>query len=248
MAHEAQLSFFASAISAFPEHFSGRVLDVGSYDINGGPHHLFTAAEYVGVDLVPGPNVTLVSPGQDLDFPDHYFDVTMSSECFEHNEAWRLTLQNMIRMTRASGLVILTAASTGRAEHGTRRSDGGWANPGISAIEVEWYRNLTRPAVIKAVAEAPLDFTGVNVDKAACDLYFIGLVSPAIPGDLNSADHVIAQHKLRTRGNRYPGSWVRRLGLEVFGDASLRVVGSLRRVRRRLSGIRPVSDGTHVGG
>lgn len=176
MAHGSQLAFFTAAISEFPKHFSGRVLDVGSYDINGGPHHLFTAAEYIGVDLVPGPNVTLVSRGQDLNFPDHYFDVTMSSECFEHNEAWRLTLQNMIRMTRPSGLVIFTAASTGRPEHGTRRSDGGWAFPGITEIEGDWYRNLTRPMVLKAVAEAPLDFAEVNVDKAASDLCFIGLV------------------------------------------------------------------------
>ncbi len=248
MAHDSQLSSFAAAISAFPGHFSGRVLDVGSYDINGGPHHLFTAAEYVGVDLVPGPNVTLVSRGQDLDFPDHYFDVTMSSECFEHNEAWPLTLQNMIRMTRPSGLVIFTAASTGRLEHGTRRSDGGWAFPGITAIEGDWYRNLNRSVVLKAVAEAPLDFAGVNIDKASSDLCFIGLVTSATPGDLESADRVISQHLALTGGNAFPGSRVRRLAIEVCGDASLRLVNSLRRATRRVSGIISLTDGKHGGG
>lgn len=95
--------FFGDVVAAFPGHFAGRVLDIGSLDINGGPHTLFTSAEYVGVDLGSGPNVTHVGRGEDLTLPDGRFDVAMSSECFEHNRAWRATVSNMIRMTRRGG-------------------------------------------------------------------------------------------------------------------------------------------------
>lgn len=236
MAHDSQMAFFADAISSFPGHFSGRVLDVGSYDINGGPQHLFDAMEYVGVDLVPGPSVTLVGRAQELEFPDHHFDVTMSSECFEHNEAWPATLTNMIRMTRPSGLVIFTAASTGRLEHGTRKSDGGWAFPGLSAVDRDWYRNLTRRAVMRVVRGAPLDFVGVSVDKGAGDLCFIGLVSPASPDDMTRAERVISLHAARTRGNAYPGSWSYRWVLTLFGDRGIRIATEVRKATHRAFG------------
>jgi SAM-dependent methyltransferase len=235
MAHESQMSFFKAAIAEFPAHFSGRVLDVGSFDINGGPQNLITPMEYVGVDLVPGPNVTLIGRGENLDFPDHYFDVAMSSECFEHNEAWQATLRNMIRMTRPSGLVIFTAASTGRPEHGTTRSDGGRAFPGLGTIEGEWYQNLNRSSVMKAVKRSSLSYIEVNVNKATSDLCFIALVSPSIQGDIEAAERVMSQHTLKTRGNTYPGSRPRRLVIQLFGDPGLAFARALRRVTRGLS-------------
>ena len=82
-------------------------MDIGSLEINGGPHLMLKAQEYVGVDLAKGFNVNLVSRGEDVALPSNYFDASISSECFEHNPNWRSTLHNMTRMTRRGGLLHL---------------------------------------------------------------------------------------------------------------------------------------------
>lgn len=48
MAHADQMHFFTNVIARFPNHFMGRVLDVGSLDINGGPQILVSPKEFVG--------------------------------------------------------------------------------------------------------------------------------------------------------------------------------------------------------
>lgn len=220
--------FFGDVVAAFPGHFAGRVLDIGSLDINGGPHTLFTSAEYVGVDLGSGPNVTHVGRGEDLTLPDGRFDVAMSSECFEHNRAWRATVSNMIRMTRRGGLVVFTAASTGRAEHGTTRSDQGRAAPLAVAIGEEWYRNLTTRDVITAVADVDWANRFCLELRSTSDLLFAGIIGPASATEVQALHDVEAKWRTAARESRYPGTWVRRAILETTGDRGLRVAKTIR--------------------
>jgi hypothetical protein len=81
-----------------------------------------------------------VARGEELDYFDGNFSVCLSCECFEHNPEWAATLRNMIRM--CSGLVFFSCATTGRAEHGTRRS-----NPHDAPFCGDYYRNLTEDDV-----------------------------------------------------------------------------------------------------
>lgn len=144
MAHIEQLNFFKSVFDVFPHYFQNvkaSVLDIGSLDINGGPHALLNS-NYVGVDIGPGKNVDLVCPGQLLDFKTGHFDATISSECLEHNPFWRETIINMARMTRAGGLVVWSCAGIGRAVHGTSTShDLGISAPHI-AKSSDYYKNV----------------------------------------------------------------------------------------------------------
>jgi SAM-dependent methyltransferase len=143
MSHPEHLGFFAAVAEANRGLFEhGRVLDVGSYDVNGTVRDLFPAVEYVGVDLVDGPGVDVVGYGHELSFPDGHFDVTLSGECFEHDPHWRATFENMVRMTRPGGLVAFTCASRGRPEHGTTRTNTA-ESPGTQAAGLDYYRNLT---------------------------------------------------------------------------------------------------------
>lgn len=175
MSHVSQIAFFKSGVKSFPQLFGGKVIDIGSLDINGGPHRLLNAREYVGVDLAPGPNVDLVSRGELVDLPTGYFDVAMSSECFEHNPAWRETLHNMIRMVRPGGLVIFSCATTGRPEHGTSRSDGGSAAPLAVEAGQEYYENVTESDAIEEARKANLARYFVETEPYAHDLYFAAL-------------------------------------------------------------------------
>lgn len=172
MSHPQQHAYVASVVAANPGLASGRVLEVGSYDVNGTIRDLF-GGDYLGVDLTPGPGVDLVASGTDLDDPDG-FDVTVSTECFEHDPRWRETFANMARLTRPGGLTVFTCASRGRVEHGTRRTLVG-DSPGTQAEGSDYYRNVTAD-----------DFTGIDLDgwfrmwrfdtyALTGDLYFTGV-------------------------------------------------------------------------
>lgn len=142
MAHNAQAVFFKQVRKTFPDHFKWKnVLEVGSLDINGSVRPLFENCNYIGVDVGEGPGVDLVCFGEDLKFPDKSFDITVSSECFEHAEGWKDIFRNMKRMTKEGGLIVFTCAGEGRPEHGTSRSDVG-SSPLTVDAGIEYYGNL----------------------------------------------------------------------------------------------------------
>jgi SAM-dependent methyltransferase len=138
VSHSWQLDFVGAIKQSYPEFFTNaKVLEVGSLDINGSIRPFFENCDYLGVDLGEGRGVDMVAKGEELDFPDGAFDTTASCECFEHNEKWSQTFQNMVRMTRPGGLVFFTCATTGRPEHGTRRT-----TPQDAPFCGDYYRNL----------------------------------------------------------------------------------------------------------
>ncbi len=190
MSHLEQLGFFKAVACDNQSLIAGaRILEIGSYDYNGGIRPLFeSASAYTGVDLIEGPGVDVVASGHALDFPDGSFDITLSSECFEHDEHWRETFVNMVRMTAPGGLVAFSCASRGRTEHGTSRSEGG-ASPGTTGLGMQYYQNLSED-----------DFSGLGLDglfseyrfwylPTHFDLYFAGVkrgqhIRAHMPNDL----------------------------------------------------------------
>jgi SAM-dependent methyltransferase len=192
MSHPEQVGFFEVVAKANAELIEGaKVLEIGSYDVNGGIRHLFRGAgDYVGVDLDHGPGVDRVGFGHEVDDPDQTYDVTLSGECFEHDQHWHETFLNMVRLTRPGGLVAFTCAARGRAEHGTGRTDA-ISSPGTQAIGLDYYRNVNE----EDFADIPLGdffseyrFWYLNTHF---DLFFAGVRagegSPraALPGDVD---------------------------------------------------------------
>lgn len=176
MSHGEQQAFFGETARRFPGHFAGaRVLEVGSLDINGSVRRWFTDCDYTGVDVGPGPGVDVVAQGQDLDFPDGWFDTAVSAECFEHNPYWSETFANMARMVRPGGLVAFSCASTGRPEHGTERADPG-SSPLTVGLGWNYYRNLEE-GDFRAEHDVDGLFTEhcFSVHAGSHDLYFWGV-------------------------------------------------------------------------
>jgi len=163
MAHLAQKKFFLQVKSKFPERFKDcNVLDVGSLDINGNNRHLFENYSYVGIDVGLGPNVDVVSKGHEYK-SDIKFDIVISSECFEHDMFYCETIKNCIELTKENGLFTFTCASTGRPEHGTRRTSRNDA-PLLQEYG-EWfdyYKNLTEDDIRDVV----------NIDDMFVEYYF----------------------------------------------------------------------------
>jgi SAM-dependent methyltransferase len=142
LAHIEVNSFINHVINSIePFYKHSRVLEIGSYDVNGSVRSNFKdASEYVGVDLVPGPSVDVVTKGH-LYRNEAKFDIVLSVESFEHNSDWIETFDNMIKLTDDDGIVIFTCATYGRLEHGTYRTDP-LSSPGTSSKEYGYYRNL----------------------------------------------------------------------------------------------------------
>jgi SAM-dependent methyltransferase len=177
MAHRAQRAFTEAVKTLYPEFFQGRkVLDVGSLDINGSNRDLFDdTCEYTGIDVAEGKNVDVVSIAHEFDAPDETYDVVISTECFEHDPFFGLTLRNIARMLKRGGLFVFTCATTGRPEHGTRR-----AAPESSPLSLErwgdYYRNLTEEDIRPELDIARIFPTHVfQVNTIDCDLYFYGV-------------------------------------------------------------------------
>lgn len=92
-----------------------RILDVGSYDVNGTLRLVApVASHYVGVDIQPGPgvNVVLTDPYK-FPFDSRSFDLVVSTSCFEHDPMFWLTFLEMARVMRDDGAMYINAPSNG---------------------------------------------------------------------------------------------------------------------------------------
>lgn len=89
-----------------------KILEVGSLNVNGSVRNMLIKKgwKYTGVDIVRGNNVdVLLKDPYKFPFPDNYFDVTISASCFEHNEMFWLSFQEMVRVTKSGGFMFLSA-------------------------------------------------------------------------------------------------------------------------------------------
>lgn len=178
MAHQQQMDFCQSVKGHLPRFFNNRfVIDIGSLDVNGSNRYLFENCLYLGVDLFPGKNVDLATKAHELKLPNESIDVIISTECFEHDQFYELTLQNCIRIIKPGGAFIFTCATTGRAEHGTRRTtpedapfiqdDGDWG---------DYYKNLDETDIRRVLEiDAIFETYSFSVNSESHDLYFWGI-------------------------------------------------------------------------
>ena len=144
MAHFSQEKFIDIASTFLKNNYSDfhqkSVLDVGSLDINGNCRKFF-GQDYIGVDLVEGPNVDHILDGENLEKLNKKFDIVISCEVFEHAFNWKKIFISMYNSIHSSGgFLIFTCASKGRLEHGTLRTNPN-ESPGTLS---NYYKNLTR--------------------------------------------------------------------------------------------------------
>ena len=195
MAHPQQQAFCETVKARFPQYFSGTmVLDIGALDINGNNQVLFDAETlYLGLDIAEGRNVDIICPGHELGLPDATFDMVISTECLEHDRHWIATLNNAIRLLRPGGMLLMTCATTGRPEHGTRRTTPGDA-PLLAEVDDEWadyYRNLDENDVRAEIdVPAKFQFAEFSIGHETCDLYFVAIKHGTYQRRLNRSTSV----------------------------------------------------------
>ena len=154
--------------SLYPQYFvSVNALDCGCLDINGNNRYLFEKSNYIGIDIIDGPNVDFVTKVHHFAV-DSIFDVVISTEMLEHDCDFDQSLNAMLRMTKPKGLLIFTAAGTGRPEHGTTL-----CHPKDSPLTHDYYRNVTVKMIDKAI---DLDaFSWLDISYFRTDIRFAGI-------------------------------------------------------------------------
>jgi SAM-dependent methyltransferase len=134
--HSTVMNWLASIKASSPEMFHGwRVLECGSYDINGSARSLFEDCEYIGLDWRPGPGVDVVGLVHEYQ-PDAPFDVVVSTEMLEHDPYWSASLRRMAEALRPGGVMMLTWASPLRPEHETHTAPVAQHYQGLHPLDV----------------------------------------------------------------------------------------------------------------
>lgn len=177
MAHPEQKVFCSKVKELLPQFFKDKsVLDVGSLDINGNNRYLFENCSVCGIDVGEGANVDYVTKTHEFSPLDNY-DVIISTECFEHDMYYVLSLNKIVSLLRSGGLFIFTCATEGRPEHGTLRTSP--ADAPLLANYGEWsnyYKNLSEIDIRSAISvDSIFKEYAFEVNDDSHDLYFWGI-------------------------------------------------------------------------
>lgn len=187
MAHLEQNQFCEKIKNLFPNQFDGKkVLEIGSFNVNGTVRNLFNNCDYIGLDIAEGNGVDVVCEGQKYNAPNNYFDTIISCECFEHNPFFIETIENAIRILKSKGLFLFTCATTGRPIHGTASLEKENKNKHKNWITMpnvikenwnnEYYQNVTIEDILtKIKIDEYFQEYSFSVNHKKHDLYFYGI-------------------------------------------------------------------------
>lgn len=119
--HRSVLNFLKSHLSA-TEVKGGRVLEVGSFDVNGSPRNVvlpLCPREYIGVDSQAGKGVDRVVDARALvtAFGPESFDLVVCTEVLEHVQDWKTVVRQLKGSVRRGGLLVITTRSPGFPYH-----------------------------------------------------------------------------------------------------------------------------------
>ncbi|MEX2681004.1 MAG: class I SAM-dependent methyltransferase [Candidatus Sigynarchaeota archaeon] len=115
------LSFVARALQR-DEIENKRVLEIGSYDVNGKSRNIvemFHPREYFGIDIKAGKNVDMVCDIEHVvnKFGRNSFDVVITTELLEHVKDWRKAISNIKNVLKEHGVAIITTVPRGYPYH-----------------------------------------------------------------------------------------------------------------------------------
>lgn len=165
---------------------SSRIVDVGSYNIGGSYRDIFEGLgadyEYIGLDIVPGPNVDIVveDPYCWKEIEDESVDCVISGQAFEHIEyPWR-SMAEIYKKLKPSGVVCIIAPNS-LAEHRYPTDCYRYFSDGLSALAKSAGFNV----VECTVAGVPYHEIGSEWDDFSNDVCLI-----AVKGSQCSLDKV----------------------------------------------------------
>lgn len=168
--HNEAIKYVWSVYDKHPKAFINKiVLDVGSMDINGNNRSFFEGCHYTGLDLGHGKNVDVICPIHKYN-PGILYDTIICTEMLEHDEHYKQSLQNMYKLLKPGGLLVLTAASNNRPEHGTKRT-----TPHASPNTPDYYQNITLNMLVNSLQPGLFAESQTTQSPDLRDIYFYGI-------------------------------------------------------------------------
>jgi SAM-dependent methyltransferase len=115
--HKGVLDFLKKHSNLYPQGENLKIIDVGSFNVNGSASQIVPVT--MGVDMREGPGVDLVLKGEDLpkEFPEEHFDVVVTCDTLEHVEQWRPYILGMWEVLKEGGYFVGTIASRRKGRH-----------------------------------------------------------------------------------------------------------------------------------
>lgn len=149
--HQSALQIGQKFLELYWTAAAERILDIGSRDVNGSLRAFCPeGAEYIGVDLEAGPGADVVlKDAYDYPFPDEYFDLIVSTSCFEHDGMFWLAFLEQLRVLSKSGTMYINAPSNG-AYHGYPYDNWRFYPDAAPALEAWARRNGQEVFVIES--------------------------------------------------------------------------------------------------
>lgn len=90
------------------------VLDVGSLDVNGSYRNLFLNCKYIGLDQCSGKNVNITAKDPYVwPVENESIDIVISGQTFEHMKFPWKAMEEIFRVLKYNGFLILIAPSNG---------------------------------------------------------------------------------------------------------------------------------------
>ena len=190
-----------------------KVLDVGSYDVNGSYKHLFPGDkyDYKGLDMERGPNVDIFieNPYKWKNLETDSFDVVISGQAFEHIEFFWITMSEMARVLKKGGLICIIAPN-GFEEHRYPVDCYRFFTDGMVSLaryvcleplhahtnlapktsDRDWYSDSFADSILIAKKKYSGKTQYVNLETYKC-----------IPADHKVLNHPLARPEIRTNGS-----------------------------------------------
>jgi len=169
--HLRQQQFCEAVRNKYPGLFyKKKVLDCGSCDVNGNNRYLFLKSDYIGIDIVAGMNVDIVTSVADYK-PSCLFDVVISTEMLEHDSTWKKSVTRMWELLEPGGILIITCASGKRKKHATTLEGEGY------------YKNVGVEEFCEVIRELSFSRHVIKIGRKGVDLYFWGMKREEIVED-----------------------------------------------------------------
>jgi hypothetical protein len=126
--HRANMMYWLHCSEKYKPFFRSpsRVIEFGSYNINGSIRRVFACEDYTGLDWRPGPCVDVVSLAHEYR-TDKIYDTVVSASMLEHDPHWEQSIENMLSVLADDGIMVLTWGAALNEEHCLEEApDGGF--------------------------------------------------------------------------------------------------------------------------
>lgn len=209
---------------------AARILEVGSSATTfGSIRSIFPPCkEYVGIDLSPGPGVDIVMNAHELNRLQGKFDVVVSCEALEHDPDWKTTIKNILNIMTPQGFLVLSCATTGRPEHGTKRTNPA-DSPGSQSIGWDHYKNVASAELVDFVKSLDPGFeTHVWTNRKIFDLYALVFRSSAAAQEVQiPTSEQMSKLMKSTRFFFQIACWPIRVVVRIFGVSIGEIFGRI---------------------